>query len=611
MKQLSGQTKLTHNAEKTPDLSKAESSGSDKPPKRKIDFSKLSHVLYELVWPRRWLLLLGLFLIGINRVSGLVLPGSMKFLIDDVIAKGNLSLLNVICGAVLGAVAVQAFTSFALTQLLSREAQLLITELRIRIQNHIGRLPVSYYDSNKSGSLVSRIMNDAEGVRNLVGTGLVSLLGGLITAAIAIVLLIMINATMTFLSAAFLAVFAVIAFFAFKKIRPIFRERSKITAEVTGRLSETLGGIRVVKGFHAEEREAGAFAKGAQRLFENVRKTLLANSSIALAATLLMGLVSVSMMFLGGHSIIGGKMTLGDFLAYTLYLGFLVAPVVQMANIGTQLTEAFAGLDRMQEILGLSTEDADPERKVTLEKFRGHLVFDKVSFAYENGKTVLKNVSLDARPGTVTALVGSSGAGKSTLISLVAAFLKPASGKILVDGKDQNTIRLASYRSQLAVVLQDNFLFDGTIRENILFGRPHAAEKDFQKSVRIAYVDEFVKGFENGYETIIGERGVKLSGGQRQRVAIARAILANPKILILDEATSNLDSESEFYIQKGLAALMKGRTTFVIAHRLSTIQGADQILVLENGKIVERGRHEELFKKKGRYHHLYHMQMRI
>lgn len=581
------------------------------PPKKKIDFSKLSHVIWELVWPRKWLLLLGLVLIGVNRVSGLVLPWATKYLIDDVIGKHNLALLNIICLGVFSAVAVQALTSFSLTQLLSREAQWLITELRIKIQNHIGRLPVSYYDSNKSGSLVSRIMNDAEGVRNLVGTGLVSLLGGFLTALIAMFFLIRINSTMTFLSMGFVIVFGVISFFAFKKIRPIFRERSKITAEVTGRLSETLGGIRVVKGFHAEDREAASFSKGAQRLFQNVRKTLLANSSLALAATFLMGVVSVSMMFLGGHSIVGGTMTLGDFTSYTLFLGFLVAPVVQMANIGTQLTEAFAGLDRMQEILGLSTEDSDPERNVSLEKFRGHIAFDQVSFSYTADKPVLKGVSLEAKPGSVTALVGSSGAGKSTLISLVAAFVKPTGGKITVDGIDQNTIRLGSYRSHLAVVLQDNFLFDGTVRENILFGNPNASEKDFQKAVKIAYVDEFVKGFEERYETIIGERGVKLSGGQRQRVAIARAILADPRILILDEATSNLDSESEFFIQKGLAALMKGRTTFVIAHRLSTIQGADQILVLENGRIVERGKHEELLRKKGRYHHFYHMQMRI
>ncbi|MBL8994584.1 MAG: ABC transporter ATP-binding protein [Spirochaetia bacterium] len=576
-----------------------------------MDFSKLSHVIYELVWPRKWLLLLGLFLIGINRVSGLVLPWATKYLIDDVIGKHNLALLNVICLGVFSAVAVQALTSFSLTQLLSREAQWLITELRIKIQNHIGRLPVSYYDSNKSGSLVSRIMNDAEGVRNLVGTGLVSLLGGFLTAIIAMFFLIRINSTMTFLSMGFVAAFGVISFFAFKKIRPIFRERSKINAEVTGRLSETLGGIRVVKGFHAEDREAASFSAGAQRLFQNVRKTLLANSSLALAATFLMGVVSVSMMFLGGHAIVKGGMTLGDFTSYTLFLGFLVAPVVQMANIGTQLTEAFAGLDRMQEILGLSTEDADPNRNVSLEKFRGHIVFDQVSFSYTADKPVLKGVSLDAKPGSVTALVGSSGAGKSTLISLVAAFVKPTKGKILIDGVDQNTIRLGSYRSHLAVVLQDNFLFDGSVRENIFFGNPRASEKEFQKAVKIAYVDEFVNGFEERYDTIIGERGVKLSGGQRQRVAIARAILADPRILILDEATSNLDSESEFFIQKGLAALMKGRTTFVIAHRLSTIQGADQILVLENGRIVERGKHAELLRKKGRYHHFYHMQMRI
>jgi subfamily B ATP-binding cassette protein MsbA len=454
-------------------------------------------------------------------------------------------------------------------------------------------------------------MNDVEGVRNLIGTGLVSLIGGLLTAVGAFVLLIRINYQMTFISLGFVSLFAIISFQAFKKIRPIFRERGNINAEVTGRLTESLGGVRVVKGFHTEERESQAIQQGAERIFENVKRTLTANSFVAMTATLLVGVVSVLMMVMGETHILNHTMTLGDFFAYTLYLGVLVVPIVQMTNIGTQLSEAFAGLDRMQEIFAIPTENSDPLRSSALSAFKGKLEFKNVSFAYENGKSVLKKINLEAKPGTVTALVGSSGAGKSTLISLVAAFAKPTSGNILVDGKDLNLINLDDYRSQLAVVLQDNFLFDGTIRENLLFGRPDATEKELLKAARLAYVSEFAEKYELGYNTIIGERGVKLSGGQRQRLAIARAVLANPKLLILDEATSSLDSESEKYIQEGLRTLMTGRTTFVIAHRLSTILHADQILVLEGGQIVEQGKHKELLAKKGRYHHLYTVQMRI
>jgi ABC-type multidrug transport system fused ATPase/permease subunit len=504
-----------------------------------------------------------------------------------------------------GAILVQAATSFALTQLLSASAQKLIAEMRVRVQAHIGRLPIRYYDSNKTGALVSRIMSDVEGVRNLVGTGLVELIGGLFTAIIAFVLLIRINATLTFVALGFLLLFGVVLHRAFKSIRPIFRERGKINAEVTGRLTETLGGIRVVKGFHAEDREAAVFAAGAMRLFENVRRTLLATSMIGLTSTLLMGIVSGTVMIVGGRLLIQGAMTIGDFFQFTLLLGFMVAPVFQIASIGTQLTESFAGLDRMHEVLSERPENDDPERQVDLGRIEGHIQFEDVRFEYEAGKPVLRGVSLDALPGSSTALVGSSGSGKSTLISLVAAFAKPVSGRITVDGKDLSTAHLDSYRSQLGVVLQDNFLFDGTVKDNILFGKPGATDSEVLNAVRVARVDEFVAQFEKGLDTIIGERGVKLSGGQRQRVAIARAVLADPRILILDEATSSLDSESEALIQEGLSALMQGRTTFVIAHRLSTIREADQILVLEQGQIIERGTHAELLRQQGRYFELY------
>ena len=569
---------------------------------------KASHIyrdLRELVWPRRYLFVAGLALVFVNRAASLVLPTSTKYLIDDVVQARRQDLLVPLVAVVGTAIVVQAVTSFALTQLLSASAQKLIAEMRVRIQSHIGRLPIRYYDANKTGALVSRIMSDVEGVRNLVGTGLVELIGGIFTAIIAFVLLIRINATLTSIALGFLLVFGVILQRAFKSIRPIFRERGKINAEVTGRLTETLGGIRIVKGFHAEEREAAVFAAGAMRLFENVRRTLLATSTIGLTSTLLMGIVSATVMIVGGRLLIQGAMTIGDFFQFTLLLGFMVAPVFQIASIGTQITEAFAGLDRMHEVLTERPEDDDPRRTVKLDHIEGHVRFEDVYFEYEAGKPVLRGISLDARPGTVTALVGSSGGGKTTLIGLVAAFAKPASGRITVDGTDLSVARLDSYRSQLGVVLQDNFLFDGSIRDNILFGRPGATDAEILEAVRIARVDEFVAQFDEGLLTIIGERGVKLSGGQRQRVAIARAILADPRILILDEATSSLDSESEALIQEGLAALMRGRTTFVIAHRLSTIRSANQILVLEQGLIAERGTHEELIAHHGRYYELY------
>jgi ABC-type multidrug transport system fused ATPase/permease subunit len=561
--------------------------------------------LYDLIWPRRRLFTFGLILVFINRAAGLVLPGSTKYLIDDVVQKRQEDLLFPIVAAVAGAVLVQAVTSFALTQTLSASAQQLIADMRIRVQKHIGRLPVRYYDANKTGALVSRIMSDVEGVRNLVGTGLVEFIGGIFTAVIAFVLLLRISPTLTFVGLGFMAVFSGILRKAFKSIRPIFRERGKINAEVTGRLTESLGGVRIVKGFHAEDREAAVFEAGAMRLLENVRRTLLAGSTISLISTVLMGAVSVTVMVLGGRMILRQQLTIGDFFAFTLYMGFMVAPVFQMVNIGTQITEAFAGLDRMHEVLEEQPEDTDTQRIVEMGRIVGHVRFENVSFEYEPGKPVLREVSFDAHPGAVTALVGSSGSGKSTLIGLVAAFAKPLSGQAFVDDVDLSTVRLEAYRSQLGVVLQDNFLFDGTIKENVLFGRPTASDDDVSRAAAIARVDEFALRLENGIDTVVGERGVKLSGGQRQRVAIARAILADPRILILDEATSSLDTESEALIQEGLAALMAGRTTFVIAHRLSTIRSADQILVLEHGQIIERGTHQQLLAAGGRYFDLY------
>ena len=577
----------------------------DDRPRTKLQASHIYRDLRELMWPRRNLFFVGLLLVFINRAAGLVLPGSTKYLIDDVVQKHRQELLIPIVAAVGVAVLIQAVTSYSLIQLLSTSAQRLIADMRIRVQEHIGRLPVRYYDANKTGALVSRIMSDVEGVRNLVGTGLVEFIGGLFTAVIAFGLLLKINATLTLVALGFLLIFGLILRKAFTSIRPIFRERGKINAEVTGRLTESLGGVRVVKGFHAEAREAAVFEAGALRLFENVRRSLFATSIIGLASTLLMGIVSVTVMVVGGRLLLAGTMTIGDFFAFTLYLGFMVAPVFQMVGIGTQITEAFAGLDRMHEVLGEQPEDVDPVRTVRLERIQGNVRFENVTFEYEPGKPVLHGITLDAPSGAVTALVGSSGSGKSTLIGIVAAFAKPTTGSVCVDGIDVATVRLDSYRSQLGVVLQDNFLFDGTIKENILFGRPSATDNDVLVAAQIARVDEFALKLDNGFDTVVGERGVKLSGGQRQRVAIARAILADPRILILDEATSSLDTESEAMIQEGLGALMKGRTTFVIAHRLSTIRSADQILVLEQGVIVERGNHRELLARSGRYFDLY------
>ncbi|MBI2819829.1 MAG: ABC transporter ATP-binding protein [Acidobacteria bacterium] len=561
--------------------------------------------IWELLRPRRGLLALGFTLMVINRVCGLVLPASTKFLIDDVIGQRHTELLIPLVGAVLGATAVQGITAFALTQSLSKAAQKLIAELRRKVQEHVGRLPVAYYDSNKAGSLVARIMSDVEGVRNLIGTGLVEFVGGLLTAAIALVVLVRISPVMTGVAFLFLVVFGVALQKAFGTIRPIFRERARINAEVTGRLTESLGGVRVVKGFHAEAREHAVFSRGVGRLLDNVLRTLTAMSVMSLSSTVLMGMVGAVVMFLGARQVLSGALTLGGFFTYTMFLGFLVAPLFQVVGIGTQLTEAITGLERTREVLSEHPEDEDPRRQVALGRIEGEVEFEQVRFAYDGGSTVLHDVSFRAEPGSVTALVGSSGSGKSTMIGLMAAFHVPQAGRILVDGVDLATVRLDSYRTQLGVVLQDSFLFDGTIRENVAFARPEAPEEQILEACRIARVDEFAERFENKYDTVIGERGVKLSGGQRQRVSIARAVLANPRILILDEATSSLDSESEALIQEGMGYLLRGRTTFVIAHRLSTIRRADQILVVEDGRIVERGDHESLYAARGRYYELY------
>ena len=559
----------------------------------------------EMMRPRRRILAIGFALMIISRICGLVLPVSTKFLVDNVIAKKQMQLLLPIVLAVLGATLIQGITSFTITQLVSKAAQRLIAEMRRKVQAHIGHLPVSYYDSNKSGTLVARIMTDVDGIRNLLGTGLIEFLGGLLTAFLVLGFLLRISWLLTSIALVIIVVFAGALQKAFTTIRPIFRERAKINAEVTGRLTESLGGVRVVKGYHAEAREEAVFGQGVQRLLDNVLKSLTATSFMSLSATVLMGIVGAMIMYVGAHQITSGAMTLGDFMTFTALLAFLIAPMFQIVGIGTQLTEALAGLERTREVLRERPEDQDPNRTVSLPPINGEVVFDHVNFAYDAGKTVLNDVSFQAKPDTVTALVGPSGSGKSTIIGLVTAFHVPESGTVSVDGIDLSTVRLDSFRTQLGVVLQETFLFDGTIRENVAFGRPGATEEQIMHACRIARVDEFAEGFEKKYDTIVGERGVKLSGGQRQRVSIARAILADPRILILDEATSSLDSESEAMIQEGLRYLMQGRTTFVIAHRLSTIRRADQILVVETGRILERGTHEELYAARGRYYDLY------
>ncbi len=596
--------------------------------KRKPKLSKVLPEVWKLIRPRRWLLAGSFLLMIVNRISGLILPASTRYLIDNVmngrplhLATGRFPhldrllvslqpalsahLLTWIVAGVAIATIVQGITSFTLTQLISKEGQRLISQLRMQVQQHIGNLSVAFYDRNRTGTLVARIMSDVEGVRNLVGTGLIDFIGGVLTAIFAFAYLIHLSVRMTLITFTILILFALILQKAFRTIRPIFRQRAKINAEVTGRLTESLGGVRVVKGYHAEANEASVFASGVQRLLENVFSSLTAQSLMSLASTSVLGIVGAIIMYMGAHQVVAGTLTTGAYVTYVMFLAFMIAPVAQLVNIGTQLTEAFAGLDRTAEIMAEMQEDASPVRITEIPTIRGDVAFEDVTFEYDPGKPVLHGISFASRPGTVTALVGSSGSGKSTVISLICAFHTATTGRVLVDGIDLSTVKLSSYRDQLGVVLQDNFLFDGTIRENIRFSRPNATEEQFLEACRIARVDEFAEKFSEQYETIVGERGVKLSGGQRQRLSIARAILADPRILILDEATSSLDSESEAMIQEGLSYLMKGRTTFVIAHRLSTIRRAEQILVIEGGNILERGTHETLYAQQGRYFDLY------
>jgi subfamily B ATP-binding cassette protein MsbA len=573
-------------------------------PKSKVT---IGHVFKTIIWPRKNILFVGLLLIIISRAAGLVPPWATKPFMDDILVRRDLDKLPDLLIWVTVAILIQAVTSFLLTKILSVEAQRLISILRSNVQKHLLRLPTRFFDNQKSGALVSRVMNDVEGVRNLVGTGLVQLVGGVLTAIISVIFLININPLMTLFILLPMSIFGIITLKAFSIIRPVFRERGKITAEVTGRLTETLNGVRVIKGFNAEQQEIKVFEKGVEQLFLNVKKSLTSTSFVTSSGTFLVGLASVGIMGLSGYF----NLTAGDFLQFTMFMVFMIAPIVQMSNIGSQLTEAFAGLDRTEELMNMPIEDDGTSRTINMNEINGNIEFKDVSFAYEEGKSVLKNISFSSPAGSVTALVGTSGSGKTTIAGLAATFLNPESGSITIDGVDLEKVSLNSYRSQLGVVLQDDFLFEGTIRENILFPRPNASEEELQKAVRAAFVHEFTDRFEKGLGTVIGERGVKLSGGQRQRIAIARAILANPRILILDEATSNLDTESESFIQDSLKTLMQGRTTFVIAHRLSTIRQADQILVVEEGQIQERGKHEELIEKKGRYFQLYTYQARI
>ena len=579
--------------------------------KRKVTGASLRNAFHEIIWPRRKLIGVGIFLILANRLSGLVLPASSKYLIDDVIGQGRVDLLLKLLGILIVAIAIQAGSAFLLTLLLSVEAQHLIANLRAQVQRHVLDLPIRTFDNAKTGELVSRIMDDVEGVRNLVGTGLVQLVGGSVTAVVALTFLLRIDLVMTVLALVPLALFGIVATRAFKTLRPAFRERGAIRAEVTGRLTEALGGIRIIKGFHAVEKESEIFEAGVLRIFANVKTTLTTSSTVTSLGTFFIGLASIMLLGYGGRLILAGSLTLGELFSFTLFMGFLVGPIVQMSNIGTQMTEAFAGLDRTAELLSWPREDDDPRRTEIMPPIEGHVIFEDVSFAYDEDKPVLKGINFEAVPGTVIAMVGSSGSGKSTLAGLAATFLTPDTGRVLVDGIDLATVNLASYRQQLGLVLQDDFLFDGTIRENLLFARSDASGKDLERAAVQGHVTEFTDRFPEGLDTVIGERGVKLSGGQRQRVTIARAILSNPRILLLDEATSSLDTESEALIQHSLSQLLQGRTTFVIAHRLSTIRRADLILVIEDGQIVERGRHEELIAIDGRYHQLYTVQARI
>ncbi|HLZ44958.1 MAG TPA: ABC transporter ATP-binding protein [Gemmatimonadales bacterium] len=578
--------------------------------KPKPNYSNAWREARVLIWQHRSRLFLGLGLMLVNRLSGLVLPWSSRYLIDQVFGQKRVELLGVIAVAVGAATIVQSVTSFGLSQILGVAAQRAITEMRKSVQAFVLRLPIAYFDSTKTGILISRIMTDAEGIRNLVGTGLVQLVGGLVTAVIALGVLFWLNWKLTSLSIVALVLFGGGMAYAFARLRPLFRERGKINADVTGRLAETLGGIRIVKAYRSERSERLVFARGAHKLFRNVATTMTGVSGVGAFAQFVIGAISIVMILVGGRAVLSQAMTLGQMIQYVFFVGLVALPLINIASIGTQITEAFAGLDRIHELRRMTTEDAEDATRQPLGTIRGDVAFEHVTFSYKPGVPVLKDVSFRASAGSTTALVGSSGSGKSTLVSLVLAFNRPdqGGGRVLVDGRDLNSMRLADYRTQLGVVLQDNFLFDGTIAENIAFAKPHAARAEIEAVARIAHCDEFVEQFDEKYDTVVGERGVKLSGGQRQRISIARAILADPRILVLDEATSSLDSESEAKIQDGLRALRRGRTTFVIAHRLSTIRSADQILVLEGGQIVERGTHDELLAKNGRYRQLYDKQ---
>lgn len=581
---------------------------AETPAKKKADLKSVWQEARAIVWQSRWRLAVGLVLILVNRLTGLVLPASSKYLIDEVIGKGRSEFLMPLALAAGIATLIQATSSFTLAQLLSIAAQRVITDLRKTVQQHVIRLPVSYFDSTKSGILIQRVMNDAEGIRNLVGTGLVQLIGGLLTATIALAVLFYLSWQMTTITLILLLSFGGMMAVAFKRLRPLFRERGELYAQVSGRLGEAIGGVRIVKSYTAERREDRIFAVGAHDLFRNVAKTITATSAVTAGASLLFGGIGVVMMVIGGRAILAGTMTLGDLVSYILFTGLVAVPMVQISSIGTQITEAFAGLDRIHELRRMATEDEQDKERKALESIKGDVAFEDVHFEYQAESPVLRGVSFEAKAGTTTALVGSSGSGKSTTISLVMAFNRPTSGRLLIDGHDLQSIRLHDYRRHLGIVLQDNFLFDGTVADNIAYGNPAATKAEILEAGRIAHCDAFVREFPDGYDSIVGERGVKVSGGQRQRIAIARAILANPTILILDEATSSLDSESEALIQDGLNNLRQGRTTFVIAHRLSTIRSADLILVLEGGQIVERGSHEELFALGGRYRELHDRQ---